>query len=47
MSAFLKYYLPRGDKVYNTEGVKDSKFIDAKVVLGSQQLLIKVESQLS
>ena len=28
--------------MYNTEGQKDSRFIDAKVVLGSQQLLIKV-----
>ena len=28
--------------MYNTEGQKDSRFIDEKVVLGSQQLLIKV-----
>ena len=28
--------------MYNTEGQKDSRFIDAKVVLGSQPLLIKV-----
>ena len=28
--------------MYNTEVMKDSRFIDAKAVLGSQQLLIKV-----
>ena len=34
--------LNRGDTVYNTEGLKESRFIDAKAVLGSQQLLMKV-----
>ena len=35
-------FLFRADNVYNTEIFKDSRFLDAKEVIGSQQLLIKV-----
>ena len=38
--------LSRGEFVYNTEGNKDSRFIDAKVILGKQQLLFKVRYKL-
>ena len=36
------FNLFRADSVYNTEIFKDSRFLDAKEVIGSQQLLIKV-----